>query len=472
MKTLSLVSILLLSVSLGCSKKPAPDGGGKPKGYVLDQAPKIAKPLDVDFDGKVQLIGYQAPKGALKPNQKVKVTLYWKVKEKLNGDWKLSTQLVDGSGERLLNLDNKSPIRAGAAGRAALPPTSWVPGKVYVDEISFKMPRRVKTDKVRLLAGLTSGETRMPVAKGQKDSENRAVVAELAMAPSKKKGAAVPDVSIDKLEPTAKIKIDGKLDEEAWKATPLLGPFVDVTTGEPNKTFPVNGKGRILYDDKFLYVGVEVEDKDITGGFPADAKDPHLWTKDTVEIMIDPDWERANTNYYEIQIGPQNLVFDTQWDDYNTPKPSPEGPFGNQDWTAGLKSAVVVDGTIDKSDDVDKGYVVEAAIPWKSLSKAKKSPPGLGDSWRVNLYAMEKNSGVAWSPILGRGNFHRSSRFGRVRWVKKGWAPPAPSGNASAAASGAPAPSAAVAPKAKPSAAAPAPKPAAASAPKPAASAP
>ncbi len=240
----------------------------------------------------------------------------------------------------------------------------------------------------------------------------------------------------------------------------LLGPFVDVKTGEPNTTFPVNGKGRILYDDKSLYVGIEVEDKDITGGFPADAKDPHLWTKDTVELMIDPDWDRANTNYYEIQIGPQNLVFDTQWDDYNTPKPSPEGPFGHQDWSAGLKSAVVVDGTIDKSDDVDKGYVVEAAIPWKSFSKAKKTPPELGDAWRINLYAMEKNSGVAWSPILGRGNFHRSSRFGRVKWVKKGWAPPAPSGAASAAASGAPARSAAVAPSAKPPAATPAPKPA------------
>jgi hypothetical protein len=458
MKTLSVVSIFVLSFSLGCSKKPAPEGGGKLKGYVLDQAPRINHPLNVDFDGKVQLIGYEAPTGPLKPNQKVKITLYWKVKEKLQGDWKLFTHLADGSGERLLVLDSKSPIRAGAAGKAALPPTSWQPGKIYVDELSFKMPRSVKTSKVRLLAGLVSGETRMPVAKGQKDSENRAIVAELDTAAAQKKDTDVPDISVNKLEATQKIKIDGKLDEDAWKETPLL-TFVDVKTGEPNKTFPVNGKGRLLWDDKNLYVGVEVEDKDVTGGFPADAKDPHLWTKDTVEVMIDPDWDKQNTNYYEIQIGPQNLVFDSQWDDYNVPKPSPEGPFGHQDWSAGLKSAVVVDGTLDKSDDADKGYVVEAAIPWKSLSKAKKTPPELGDSWRINLYAMEKNSGVAWSPILGRGNFHRSSRFGRVHWVKKGWVPPAPSGSAAPAPSGS-APLKAPAPSAKPAAATPAPKPA------------
>jgi hypothetical protein len=187
MKTLSLVSILVLAFSVGCSKKPAPEASAKKlKGYVLDEAPKLDKPLDVDFDGKVQLIGYQVPQGPLKPNQKVKVTLYWKVKEKVNGDWKLSTDLVDGSGEKLLNLDNKSPIRAGAAGKAALPPSSWAPGKVYVDELSFKMPRTVKTATVRLVAGLVSGETRMPVAKGAKDSENRAIVAELPMAPSQR----------------------------------------------------------------------------------------------------------------------------------------------------------------------------------------------------------------------------------------------------------------------------------------------
>jgi hypothetical protein len=30
---------------------------------------------------------------------------------------------------------------------------------------------------------------------------------------------------------------------------------------------------------------------------------------------------------------------------------------------------------------------------------------------------MKNNGGTAWSPILGQGNFHRASRFGRVRWA-------------------------------------------------------
>ncbi len=37
----------------------------------------------------------------------------------------------------------------------------------------------------------------------------------------------------------------------------------------------------------------------------------------------------------------------------------------------------------------------------------------------MNFYAMENNGGTAWSPILGQGNFHRASRFGRVTWSSK-----------------------------------------------------
>jgi len=179
-------------------------------------------------------------------------------------------------------------------------------------------------------------------------------------------------------------------------------------------------------------VGFEVEDPDVIGGFPKDAKDPHLWTKDTVEIMIDPDGDGDNNDYYEIQVNPQNLVFDTQYDGYNTPKTEPNGPFGHQDWSAKMKSAVVVDGTMDKTGDKDKGYTVELAIPWASFTKAKAHPPKPGDSWRMNFYAMKNNSGVAFSPILGQGNFHKASRFGRVTWITPEMAA-APAASASAA---------------------------------------
>ena len=214
----------------------------------------------------------------------------------------------------------------------------------------------------------------------------------------------------------AVLNIDGRLDEPAWKAAKGTGPFVDVRTGNENPAIPTQGNARLLWDDQFLYVGFEVHEKKVHGGWPLDAKDPHLWEKDTVEIMIDPDGDGDNKDYYEIQINPQNLVFDTQYDDYNSPNGNGRGPFGHEEWSANLKSAVVVNGTLDNDSDVDQGYTVEAKIPWASFTKAQHAPPVPGSTSRMNFYAMKNNGGTGWSPILGMGNFHRASRFGRVRW--------------------------------------------------------
>ncbi len=65
----------------------------------------------------------------------------------------------------------------------------------------------------------------------------------------------------------------------------------------------------------------------------------------------------------------------------------------------------------------------------------------------MNFYAMQNNGGAAWSPILGEGNFHKASRFGRVTWADAAAAPPAsavasaaPGGSVRLAASVVPAP--------------------------------
>ncbi len=228
---------------------------------------------------------------------------------------------------------------------------------------------------------------------------------------------AIKELDALRLPKGATITIDGRLDEQAWQGAKSTGPFVDVGTGRELPGLPTGGSARVLWDDQFLYVGFEVADKKVHGGWPAGAKDPHLWEKDTVEIMIDPDGDGDNKDYYEIQINPQNLVFDTQYDDYNSPNGNGRGPFVHEECSSNLTSAVVVHGTIDDDADEDKGYTVEAKIPWSSFTKAQHAPPQPNNTWRMNFYAMKNNGGTAWSPILGAGNFHRASRFGRVHWV-------------------------------------------------------
>jgi hypothetical protein len=424
----------------GSEDGPPPEQTEALKQYVLDAEPAdVGTKIGTNFDNKITLLGAKVePAGALQGGQRVKVTMYWKcVKELGEPGWKLFTHVIDGSGERLLNIDNVGPIRRAVGGDQALPPSAWKAGKIYVDEQEFAIPKKVRTQVIQPTVGIWKGDQRLPIAGGPKDRDNRAIAATLRLAPSALEtvtSTRVPELRVNKLEKGQKIVVDGKLDDEAWKTAAATAAFVDVRTGKAAPASPVGGMAKLTWDDTGLYVAFDVKDKSITGGFKKDETDPHLWTKDTVEIMIDPDGDGDNKDYYEIQINPQNLVFDSRFDTYNQPKKEPDGPFGHQDWSAKLKSAVVLDGTLDKADDVDKGYVVEAMIPWKSLDKAKKVPPEPGQTFRMNLYAMENNGGVAWSPILGQGNFHRASRFGKVLFATKDWTPPAP-----ALASGAPA---------------------------------
>lgn len=407
----------------------------KLKAYVLDAPPAdIPTKLDINYEGKVRLIGAKIEPMAAKPGSEVKLTLYWKAEDKLDEGWQLFTHILDASGDRILNIDNVGPLRDAPNGKQTLPPGSWEKGKVYADEQTFTVPD-TKSPEIQIVTGIWKGDARLKVTGGPGDKENRGIVARLktGVAAAAPAHSEIPTIRPAKLAAEQKVTIDGKLDEEAWKSAANTGPFVDVGTGNPNTSFPVHGSAKVVWDDQNLYVGFVVKDPDLVGGFPKDAKDPHLWEKDTVEIMVDPDGDGDNADYYEIQINPQNLVFDTQYDGYNTPKKDPNGPFGHEEWSAKLKSAVTLDGTLDKPGDKDGGYTVEAAIPWSSFSKAKKAPPGPGDAWRMNLYTMQNNSGVAWSPILGQGNFHKASRFGRVVWTVPGVVPP-PAASASAAA--------------------------------------
>jgi hypothetical protein len=419
---------------VGGSKETKPESDEALKAFILDAPPAdVGTKVGINFDNKVTLIGAKvSPEGTARPGQRLKVTMYWKSEQALSEkDWKLFTHVLDGSGERILNIDNVGPLRRVKGSSQALAPSKWQPGKVYVDEQTFTLPRKLRTSTAQIVVGIWRGNDRLPIVAGPHDRQNRGIVATLqtdttGAAPEKPASTRVPALRVDKLEAGEKIVIDGKLDEPAWERAPTTGPFVDVRTGRKNTSFPVNGSAKLLWDDKAMYVAFEVKDEDVVGGFDPKQKDPHLWTKDAVEIMIDPDGDGDNQDYYEIQINPQNLVFDSQFDSYNTPKTEPDGPFGHQQWSANLKSAVQIQGTLDKSDDKDEGYIVEAMIPWKSFTKAKQVPPAIGDVWRMNFYAMQQNGGVAWSPILGQGNFHRASRFGRVTWAEKGWTPPLP----------------------------------------------
>jgi hypothetical protein len=282
--------------------------------------------------------------------------------------------------------------------------------------VSFFVPTTLRTASISLVCGLFRDDERLPVTRGGPPGDRVRVLrlpiqrTPLAMA------GATPTLWVPFRPPGAAIVIDGKLDDAGWTRATTTASFVNAGTGEPTVGSELAGSLKALWDEQALYLAFEVFDVDVRGGFDPAKTDPHLWTRDTVEIMVDPDGEGDNRDYYELQIGPQNLVFDSQFDAYNQPRTEPDGPFGHEEWSSHVRSAVQVLGTLDDEQD-DDGYIVEMAVPWTSFTKAKRSPPQPNDVWRMNFYAMQDNGGVAWSPILGQGNFHKASRFGRVHFM-------------------------------------------------------
>ena len=453
--TLSLsFSLPLTAACVGGRSQISADDKARLQAYILDAVPADAKKIDVNFENKVHLVGTKVEPEKAGPGTPVKLTYYWRCDEPLEEGWKLFTHVQNEGYERFDGIDNVGPLRQDQGKSQVLGPDRWERAKIYADEQTYTMPQDLRGPDTIVYVGIYKGDARLRITSGPSDGDNRAIVAKIHTGVAARRDEAavkkgpldVPEIQVGKLGPNEKIVVDGQGDDKPWATAATTGPFVDVGTGRPNTAFPVNGAAKMLYDDEHLYVLVEVKDPDVVGYFTTKEEQPKdwtvtgqpmTWTKHTAEVMVDPDGDGDNVNYYEIQINPQNKVFKSQFDGYNKPKTEPQGPFGHEDWDPKMKTAVKVKGTIDNSSDKDEGYTVEAAIPWKAFEKgAKQLPPKPGDTWRMNFYAMAGNGGPAWSPILGQGNFHKASRFGRVTWITKDWlAAKADAGGADAGAS-------------------------------------
>mgnify|MGYP000906226800 CR=1 FL=1 len=232
-----------------------------------------------------------------------------------------------------------------------------------------------------------------------------------ADAPPPANRTALPEYRVPRVADGA-IAIDGTLAEAGWASAPWSDAFVSPGNGEYHAASPVNARFRMAWDARALYFAVEVADAAASSSNARDAVDPHIWaTASGIELMLQPGNHGDNLGYYEVQVDTAEAVWDTRFDDYNRPIEG-EGDartFGHQSWDAQLERRVTV--------TAGTGYVVEAALPWTALAGARApAPPPANDTWRANVYAFRdgQRHATAWSPIMGEGNFHRSSRFGML----------------------------------------------------------
>ena len=204
------------------------------------------------------------------------------------------------------------------------------------------------------------------------------------------------------------IVIDGKLEDPAWAQAPWTEDFVDIQGDvKPRPRFRTRAK--LLWDDNFLYIAAELEE-------------PHLWatlTNHDSVIFKDPDFEvfidpKGETEpYYEFEMNALNTTWDLRLD-----KPYMDGGKPHNEWEIpGMKTAVDLHGTLNNPADVDRGWTLELAFPWKVLSEHARhpGPPTEGEQWRIDF------SRVEWQVTITNSSYHKAPKQPEDNWI---WSPP------------------------------------------------
>jgi hypothetical protein len=388
-------------------EKPTAEDMEAIKKNLLTTAPTPKFPVNADLDGKVVYLGLDTTANPIEPGKEFKLTHYWKVVTPPGPGWRLFTHINGPNNQQFLNVDH------GPVG-GKYPVSQWKAGDIIRDEHAVRLPVTWPHDKMLVHVGLWRGQERMPVVSGPKDSGGRLLVATIPVNAKAPPPAAVAKRYVAR-KITKPLKIDGKLDEAAWKDAPSTGLFVNTLTGAPagHRT-----EAKLLWDASNLYIGFENADTDVWSTLTK--RDDKLWSQEAVEVMIDAD--RNGKSYVELQVAPNGNIFDTYLPEYRKYENDLDPKRKQYDWNSKAKAGVVVNGTLNKRNDQDKGWVVELAIPLADANGLATPgvtvPPKLGDTWRINMFRLDTPEGKpqqasGWSPPMV-GDFHALDKFGEL----------------------------------------------------------
>jgi len=256
------------------------------------------------------------------------------------------------------------------------------------------------------------------------------------------------------------IRIDGKLTEKCWEGKPTI-PFRPLPNhndlakiGDGSQTrFKTIMK--IVWDDQYLYVGFDIKDPDVWArcGFrhnelrpsfkenftfyQKDAKpetrtvERHIMLLDKfVKVFLDPDAD--GKGYIEFHVNALNNIFDACWKQGFKKKWGDRDRGGSFLWSCpGLITAVHVSGTLNAPHDIDEGWSMEMAIPWKALDSFTKGacPPKAGNIWGAYLGGLHRdtfdasgtaNAGYwAWLTDGEKDNCHIPDTWGHLIFCNK-----------------------------------------------------
>lgn len=190
---------------------------------------------------------------------------------------------------------------------------------------------------------------------------------------------------------------DGDLAKAVWqKAEPVRMEYESLGyAAHPAVSTTV----RVLWSDRFLYLGYECPFTKLTVFTPAKLNEERLglWDRDVVEAFIGADPENFE-HYSEYELAPTNEKLDLTLT-------LPDKDFK---WSSGFETGV-------KINRREHTWTATMRIPLAALSSVA---PKSGTRWRIDFYRCDRanKAFLAWSPTLTQ-TFHTPEKFGVLEFA-------------------------------------------------------
>lgn len=177
------------------------------------------------------------------------------------------------------------------------------------------------------------------------------------------------------------IKIDGKLDDSAWKTAPMAGNLIEY---RPSAGKPENYNSRtevyILYDNTSIYIGGHCYEQTPDSISRELAGRDQIGSNDFIGVIFDTYHDKINASgFYVTPLGEQ---YDAKY--------SNTGNNGGEDdsWNAVWYSEAQI---------VNNGWTFEMRIPYSALRFSKNTK-----TWGLNITRRRKKTGqqYMWNPVL------------------------------------------------------------------------
>ncbi len=177
---------------------------------------------------------------------------------------------------------------------------------------------------------------------------------------------------------TEEIVIDGVLNENVWKNTPVSSRFNDIRGAEFGAADQLTHV-QIAWDMDFLYLAAVLQESDLFSHLTH--SDQIIWYDNDFEVFIDPDGDTHH--YFELEMNTAGVTNEVYFS-------ASYGDFEVSDRKAffeGLKIGRQLRGTLNDRRDTDIGWTLELAFPWKSFTRYSTDgkAPRPGSYWRMNF---------------------------------------------------------------------------------------